>query len=86
MTCFSSSEEKPVIEILNNRVELRLSKPFNEERPRINCTMPFIDEKGSEPRFRWLGLLYTIPASLLSDAKKYPVEHAQDSNDEFSVE
>ncbi len=86
LSCFSSVEEKPKLEILNGRVELRLEKPFDDDRPRINCTLPVAGEKGSEPRWRWLGMLYTVSEDILSDAQKQPTQHAGDNNDQFSVE
>lgn len=86
LSCFSSVEEKPKLEVLNGRVELRLEKPFDDDRPRINCTLPVVGEKGSEPRWRWLGMLYTVSEDILGDAQKQPTQHAGDNNDQFSVE
>ncbi len=86
LSCFSSVQEKPKLEILNGRVELRLEKPFVDHHPRINCTLPVMGEKGAEPRWRWLGMLYTISDDILGEKHKQPTKHAGDSNDEFSVE
>lgn len=79
LSCFSSVEERPKLEILNARVELRLEKPFDDDRPRINCTLPVVGEKGAEPRWRWLGMLYTVDEPALSPA-------AQAGSDAYSVE
>jgi len=86
ISCFSSSEEKPKLEILNNRVELRLEKPFNEDRPRINCTLPVSTAAGEEPRWRWFGVLYTVPQALLEAAQPKTTAHAADESDSVSLE
>ncbi len=90
ISCFSSSDEKPKLEILNNRVELRLEKPFNEDRPRINCTLPVTMAAGEESRWRWFGVLYTVPQDLLEAAQpkdeKTTAQHAVDESDSISVE
>lgn len=65
LSCFSSSDEKPELQILGNRVELRMKHPFMEDRPRINCTLPVPPAKDEDPRWRWLGMLYTVPTDLL---------------------
>lgn len=63
LSCFVSGEEKPDIEIVNeNRVELRLAQSVDEERIRVNCTMPGpADPVDDAPRWRWFGLLLTLP-------------------------
>lgn len=90
ISCFSSSDEKPKLEIINTRVELRMESPFSEDRPRINCTLPVAATDGGEPRWRWFGALYTAPAGLLEAEQrkheKTPTEHAADVSDEISVE
>ena len=88
LSCFSSSDEKPKLEILNNRVEIRMSKPLSEDRPRINCTLPVASSAGEEPRWRWFGMLYTIPSELLEKAE--PVKSAKSAtaypSDDISIE
>ena len=90
LSCFSSSEEKPELQILGSRVEIRMSQPFREDRPRINCTLPVAGVAGEEPRFRWLGMMYTVPQDLLDQAAKadsLKVEkHASDTNDSINME
>jgi peptidoglycan/xylan/chitin deacetylase (PgdA/CDA1 family) len=90
ISCFSSSDEKPKLEIINTRVELRMESPFSEDRPRINCTLPVAATDGGDPRWRWFGALYTAPAGLLEaeqrQHEKTPTEHAADVSDEVSVE
>ncbi len=90
LSCFSSSQEKPELEIMNTRVEIRMQTPFAEERPRINCTLPVATTDGSEPRWRWFGALYTVPADLLEEQqakdKKTSDRHASDVSDDISVE
>ena len=90
LSCFSSSEEKPKLEVMNTRVELRMQTPFGEDRPRINCTLPVAVSDGGEPRWRWFGALYTVPQDLLEaqqrENEKTSTEHAADVSDETSVE
>lgn len=68
LSCFSSSAEKPELQILGSRVEIRMDKPFREDRPRINCTLPVAGAPGEDPHFRWLGMMYTVPQDLLDQA------------------
>ena len=65
MSCFSSTSEKAKLQVLaGNRVEIRLDNPFEDERGRINCTMPGpIDEASEQPRWRWYGMMLTMPVS-----------------------
>ncbi|PZQ45533.1 MAG: polysaccharide deacetylase [Micavibrio aeruginosavorus] len=91
LSCFSSSEEKPKLEILNSRVELRFSNPFDEDRPRINCTLPVPAVAGEDPRWRWFGVLYTVPQDLLQAAQsakeKTSAQHdAADVSDSINIE
>lgn len=89
ISCFSSGDEKPKIEIINTRVELRMNAPITDDRPRINCTLPLAAD-GGEQRWRWFGALYTVPQDLL-DAQELKNEktidrHASGASDEISVE
>lgn len=88
LSCFSSSEEKPKLEIMNARVELRMENPFAEDRPRINCTLPVTVD--GDTRWRWFGALYTIPSALLQAEQmrqeKTPTAHAAGASNEVSVE
>lgn len=91
LSCFSSSREKPALEIMNTRVEIRMETPFTEERPRINCTMPVAATDGGEARWRWFGTLYTIPSELLQAEEPRTIEktsgrHSPDISYEFSLE
>lgn len=63
ISCFSSAPEKAELQVLGgNRVEIRLKKPFEDERGRINCTMPGpLDETTEQPRWRWYGMMLTLP-------------------------
>lgn len=65
LSCFSSSAEKAKLQTLSDtRIEIRLEKPFDDERGRINCTMPGpIDEATDQPRWRWYGMLLTMPVN-----------------------
>lgn len=90
LSCFASSEEKPKLEIMGARVELRMQSPLSEDRPRINCTLPVATTNGDEPRWRWFGALYSVPADLLAAQQarneKTSTEHAADVSDDTSVE
>lgn len=65
LSCFSSTSEKARIQIISkNRVEIRLEKPFEDERGRVNCTMAGpMDESGEQQRWRWFGMMLSIPVS-----------------------
>lgn len=81
ISCFSSSDEKPKLDLLGNRVEIRMST-LNEDRPRINCTLPVQTTDGQDPRWRWFGMMYTVPQELLESAQKpSPEKHASDTSD-----
>jgi peptidoglycan/xylan/chitin deacetylase (PgdA/CDA1 family) len=90
LSCFSSTEEKPELQILGSRVEIRMNKPFHEDRPRINCTMPVAGGAAEEPRFRWLGMMYTVPQDLLDAAamaeQSKIQKHAGSANDSINME
>ncbi|MGQ0527322.1 MAG: polysaccharide deacetylase family protein [Alphaproteobacteria bacterium] len=57
ISCFISGEDKPDIEIIGNRVELRAQDVLNDERARINCTLPSGFSSDYGPRWRWFGML-----------------------------
>jgi hypothetical protein len=87
----SSTQDKPELEIMNTRVEIRMKAPFAEERPRINCTLPVAGAAGAEPRWRWFGALYTVPADLLQTEDPRSIEKTSgrlspDVSYEFSLE
>lgn len=67
MSCFTGGK-KPDLQILGSRVEIRMTAPFEEDRPRINCTLPVAGAGGEEPRWRWLGMMFTVPPELLEKA------------------
>lgn len=62
LSCFISEHGKADIQIVGkNRLELRVDKPFEGDRVRVNCTMPGPDPKpGEDQRWRWFGLLCSI--------------------------
>ncbi len=63
ISCFVSGQAKPELEIIGeSRVELRLEKPFETERIRVNCTMPLpVDDNYEDPSWRWFGMLLIAP-------------------------
>lgn len=81
LSCFSSTNEKPKLEIINNRVEIRMEKPLNEDRPRINCTLPVAGIPGEEPRFRWFGMMYSVPQNLLAKEETGEKKSARATDD-----
>ncbi len=59
LSCYASNQSGgavPIEMVGDNRVEIRLSKPYQPGRGRINCTLP-----GPDGRFRWFGSLFYIP-------------------------
>ncbi len=78
LSCFSSIDDKPDIQILNKRrVEIRMKTPITEDRPRINCTLPVATTGAEEPRWRWFGTLYTVDSKMLEDAAIRNADTAQ---------
>lgn len=70
LACFSSGGEKPDLELLGNRVEIRLGK-IDEDRLRLTCTMPYSGNVADgDARWRWLGLMFTMDgAATLPDTE-----------------
>ncbi|MDB5490638.1 MAG: polysaccharide deacetylase family protein [Micavibrio sp.] len=62
MSCYVSEQGKPQIQVISKtRVELRVTKAFDADRVRVNCTMPGPKPKvGEDQRWRWLGMLLTV--------------------------
>lgn len=56
LTCYAGDQGQVHTEQLGPRVEVRLTRPFDPGRARINCTAP-----GPDGRWRWLGMLYYVP-------------------------
>ena len=67
LSCFITGQSAPVVERIDNRIELRLNEPLSQDRVRVNCTLPgpANEDIDGPPHWRWLGLLLTIPLSLL---------------------
>lgn len=58
LRCFASGRgQVEVKKIFDQRVEVRLDKPFPPGRARINCTL-----MGPEGRWRWLGNQFYVPS------------------------
>lgn len=62
MSCYISEQGKPKVQVISKtRIELRVEKPFNNDRVRVNCTMPGPKPKpGEDQRWRWLGMLLAV--------------------------
>jgi len=56
LSCYASGRGKVAHEVLGQRVEIRLDKPLDAGRARINCTMPT-----PSGRWRWLGAQFVVP-------------------------
>lgn len=63
LTCFSSGDEKPELELLGSRVEIRTA-PVDENRVRLNCTIPAARRLGEDMRWRWFGMMFTTSPDL----------------------
>ncbi len=57
LSCFVTGQPDPKIEILGSRVELRLKDNIDEDRIRVNCTLPGPPGDDDAPRWRWFGML-----------------------------
>jgi peptidoglycan/xylan/chitin deacetylase (PgdA/CDA1 family) len=55
LACFSAHDGRMKVELLGNRVEARMSKPFPPGRGRINCTLP-----NGDGRWRWFGYQWSV--------------------------
>lgn len=56
LACFISGQTDLRTEIVSDtRIELRLSDPLLEERNRINCTLPVVEN--GDRRWRWFGMV-----------------------------
>lgn len=64
LNCFASHVSGPAaLERLgDNRIEIRVSRPFPQSRGRFNCTVP-----AEEGRFRWFGMQYYVPGVRRAD-------------------
>jgi peptidoglycan/xylan/chitin deacetylase (PgdA/CDA1 family) len=62
MSCYVSEQGKPQMQVIGKtRIELRVTKPFDADRVRVNCTMPGPKPKvGEDQRWRWLGMLLSV--------------------------
>jgi hypothetical protein len=57
LACFVSGQNPVHVELLGERrVELRMTRPLQRGRSRVNCTLP-----GPDRRWRWLGMQYLVP-------------------------
>ncbi|MCB9983226.1 MAG: polysaccharide deacetylase family protein [Rhodospirillales bacterium] len=59
LSCFISGHGRASIVQLGNRIEIREDTGLlDDERIRLNCTMPGPNNENNEAQWRWLGLLY----------------------------
>lgn len=61
LSCFVSGKGKVELARLgDNRIEIRLSEPFDDRGTRVNCTMPDDDAVPGQPQnWRWFGMQLT---------------------------
>ena len=57
LSCFISEQNKPSIEIIGNRIEIR-GKASDQNRLRLNCTLPGPSTENDEIQWRWFGRLH----------------------------
>lgn len=62
LSCFASGQPDPEVQILGNRVEMRLKQPLAGEKIRINCTVPAGKDPDDDSQlWRWFGMLLVAP-------------------------
>ncbi len=86
LSCYVSGQEKPSLDIIGSRVELRLHDPVMQDRIRINCTLPGPQGAPEDPPvWRWFGLLLSVPenrtSALLNDPSEEPEEEHEESRE-----
>ena len=58
LSCFVTGQPEPDVEILGERVEIRVADAANVERLRVNCTLPGpANPEDDTPAWRWFGML-----------------------------
>ncbi len=65
LSCFATATGKTSLEIIGQRVEIRLNEPFTQGRGRINCTLPAGFDHEGVMRWRWFGMLFSIDDQLI---------------------
>ena len=58
LSCYAAGQKKPIIERLNDRIEIRLKQEIDAPRFRVNCTLPVKDKETEEIKWRWFGFLF----------------------------
>lgn len=83
LSCYVSGQEKPTLDIIGSRVELRLHDPVIQDRIRINCTLPGPQGAPEDlPVWRWFGLLLSVPENRASSLINDPSEEPEEERDE----
>lgn len=72
LACFVSGQKNISQEIVgDNRIEIRMAHPLDEERVRVNCTMPGPRDPDTDaPRWRWLGMLLLNKPSVTTGSEQ----------------
>ena len=70
LSCFVSGIGRVDTQIIGNRVEIRTAAPLEDERTRLNCTLPVaVEENIDTPVWRWFGILMLPPSGQSTHAK-----------------
>jgi peptidoglycan/xylan/chitin deacetylase (PgdA/CDA1 family) len=79
ISCFISGQPRPKMNILSKtRIELRPQGSFEDDRVRVNCTMPAPGEDSTdEKRWRWFGMLLSVTSPDLKAKKEQAYTEAQ---------
>ncbi len=58
ISCFVTGQPEPEVHVLDERVELRLKESIDEDRIRVNCTLPGpSNPEDDSPAWRWFGMM-----------------------------
>jgi peptidoglycan/xylan/chitin deacetylase (PgdA/CDA1 family) len=63
LSCFAAGQGRPSVQVVGDtRVEIRLERPLDTPRARLNCTMPGpTPAPGDDDTWRWFGMMMTVP-------------------------
>jgi peptidoglycan/xylan/chitin deacetylase (PgdA/CDA1 family) len=68
LSCFVTGQEKTSVEpVGSGRVELRMNVPIDQPRTRVNCTLAGTPDSEGNERWRWMGMLLTLPGDAASE-------------------
>jgi hypothetical protein len=87
LSCFSSVHGQPELEIIGNRIELRHEENFDQNRIRINCTLPgpTSSDLDAIPRWRWFGMLLSMQDALIEEIDEVEEEYSKENPDSIVI-